>query len=164
MGEGTGWRCTMAREWTAPVAASKTVEKPLPPIDDDIGSTTFSVAAVATAASKALPPPSSTRVPAMEASGLAEVTRPLEAPSETRRADEPVRLPSLPLPGSNFVPSAAMRSMPSPGTAEPARGASESPDAPRQRRAWASRRRGSIAGAGWVAVAAVTGCDERIRP
>jgi hypothetical protein len=40
------------------------------------GSTTFSVEATATAASTALPPASSIWIPAIEASGCAEVTTP----------------------------------------------------------------------------------------
>ena len=50
--------------------------RPMPPALDMNGSTTFSVEPTATAASTALPPSSSTRMPAIEASGWAEVTAP----------------------------------------------------------------------------------------
>ena len=49
---------------------------PIPPALDMNGSTTFSAAATATAASTALPPSRRTRMPAIEASGCAEVTAP----------------------------------------------------------------------------------------
>ena len=50
--------------------------RPIPPAPDMKGSTTFSVEPTATAASTALPPASSMRIPAMEASGWAEATTP----------------------------------------------------------------------------------------
>ena len=50
--------------------------RPIPPAPDMKGSTTFSVEPTATAASTALPPASSIRIPAMEASGWAEATTP----------------------------------------------------------------------------------------
>src|SRR5215472_9413362 len=50
------------------------VAKPLPPTEDIRGSKTVSATAAATAASKALPPCCSTRIPAIEASGSSEVT------------------------------------------------------------------------------------------
>ena len=56
------------------------------------------------------PPASSTRQPAIDASGWADVTSPFAAPSETRSAPLPVRDPSGPAPG--FEPPT--RSMPSP--------------------------------------------------
>ena len=49
---------------------------PMPPAPDMNGSTMLSVEPTATAASTALPPSSSMRVPAIEASGWAEVTAP----------------------------------------------------------------------------------------
>ncbi len=49
---------------------------PMPPAPDMKGSTTFSVDATATAASTALPPSRSMRMPAIEASGWADATAP----------------------------------------------------------------------------------------
>jgi len=49
---------------------------PKPPLPDIIGSTTFSVAATATAASKALPPASRISSPTCVASGCAELIIP----------------------------------------------------------------------------------------
>ena len=50
---------------------------PMPAAPDMKGSTTFSVEATATAASTALPPSSSMRMPAIDASGCAEVATPV---------------------------------------------------------------------------------------
>ena len=50
---------------------------PMPPALDMNGSTTLSVEPTATAASTALPPSRSMRMPAMDASGWAEATAPL---------------------------------------------------------------------------------------
>jgi hypothetical protein len=50
------------------------VANPFPPMDDMRGSRTPTAMAVATAASKALPPSSRMRMPAIEASGSSEVT------------------------------------------------------------------------------------------
>ena len=61
-------------------------------------------------------------MPAMDARGLADVTRPDGAPSETRSALLPVRLPRTPAPGSNFVPPPPTRSIPSPGLSGAAAG------------------------------------------
>ena len=49
----------------------------MPPTPDMYGSPTFRVAAVATAASKALPPSISILTPAIDASGCADATMPL---------------------------------------------------------------------------------------
>ena len=51
---------------------------PMPPALDMNGSTTLSAAPTATAASTALPPSSSMRAPAIDASGCADVTAPRE--------------------------------------------------------------------------------------
>ena len=50
--------------------------RPMPPMLDMNGSTTFRVEPTATAASTALPPASSVWIPAIEASGWAEATAP----------------------------------------------------------------------------------------
>src|ERR1700730_14092156 len=50
------------------------VAKPCPPIDDHGGSTTVTAIAVATAASKALPPSIRIRIPGVDASGWSDVT------------------------------------------------------------------------------------------
>ena len=65
----------MLSDSTLPVFLSYTVMKPLPPNPELCGSTRFSVAATATAASNALPPFISTSMPAIDASGWADVTR-----------------------------------------------------------------------------------------
>ena len=64
--------------------ARETSISPIPAALDMKGSTTLRVEATATAASTALPPSMSTRMPAIEASGWAEATAP-RAPMTTGR-------------------------------------------------------------------------------
>ena len=70
---------------TWPLAASKTRAKQSPPMPVDIGSTTLSMAAVATAASAALPPAIRMRRPAMAARGWLLATMPCRARTVERR-------------------------------------------------------------------------------
>src|SRR5687767_11311263 len=60
----------------SPVLATWIIMKPPPPTPADCGSTTFSAYAMATAASMALPPASSTCAPASAPCGLATATTP----------------------------------------------------------------------------------------
>jgi hypothetical protein len=66
----------MANDQTLPLFLSKMVMKPLPPIPFISGSARPSIAPVATAASKALPPFSSICSPADDAIGWPAATRP----------------------------------------------------------------------------------------
>ena len=66
----------MASECTWPVFFSNIVAKPFPAMLELCGSTTLRTAATATAASKAFPPASRMRRPAIDASGWALVTSP----------------------------------------------------------------------------------------
>ena len=65
-----------SRTWRSRVRAREMTMSPMPAALDMNGSTTFNVEPTATAASTALPPSSSTRIPAMDASGWAEATAP----------------------------------------------------------------------------------------
>ena len=62
--------------WRSRVRAREISMRPMPPALDMKGSTTLRAAPTAAAASTALPPSSSMRAPAMEASGCADVTAP----------------------------------------------------------------------------------------
>ncbi len=62
--------------WRSRVRAREISMSPMPPAPDMKGSTTFKVDATATAASTALPPSRSMRMPAIEASGCADATAP----------------------------------------------------------------------------------------
>jgi hypothetical protein len=62
--------------WRSPARAREISMSPMPAAPDMKGSTTFRVEATATAASTALPPSSSMRMPAIDASGCAEATAP----------------------------------------------------------------------------------------
>src|SRR3954471_11402408 len=76
-GKCCGTRGTKSSTLTRRSAATQQVASPAPASPDMYGSTTLSAAAVATAASKALPPDESSRAPACAASGCAAATTPL---------------------------------------------------------------------------------------
>src|SRR5262249_28200298 len=76
-GKCFGTRGTKSSTFTRRSAATQQVASPAPASPDIYGSTTLSAAAVATAASKALPPWLSSRAPACAASGCAAATTPL---------------------------------------------------------------------------------------
>ena len=76
MSAARGERPMKSRTCRSPVLARETIMRPMPPMPDMKGSTTFRVDATAIAASTALPPASSMRMPAIDASGCADATAP----------------------------------------------------------------------------------------
>ena len=74
--EAAGARPMKSSTWRSRPPPREIAMSPIPAALDMNGSTTFSAAPTATAASTALPPSRRTRMPAIEASGCAEVTAP----------------------------------------------------------------------------------------